>query len=62
MTIDLGTYRIFSTEIVNHNTLGMCCEKTCSRPYSEFISIKLNGMVLVIPVCKKHANELEGVV
>ena len=59
--INLGTHKIFTSEIVNHNSLGMCCEKTCSRPYSEFVYLKLNGMDLIVPVCRVHADLLEGV-
>ena len=57
--IDLGFRKVFTSEIENLNTLGMCSQISCSRPYSEFISLKLNGMVLIVPVCKKHGSELE---
>lgn len=59
MTSDFGFARVCADEIVNLNTLGMCCEQTCSRPYSHFVLVKLNGMELNIGVCRKHAEELE---
>jgi hypothetical protein len=59
MVADAGFVKLYAEEIVNHNCLGMCCEQTCSRPYSYFILVKLNGLVLNIGLCQKHAEEFE---
>lgn len=59
MPVELGNKKVFTSEVLNHNSLGMCCQAVCSKPYSEFFSIRFNGMVLIVPVCKAHSILLE---
>jgi hypothetical protein len=44
------------SEIENHNTIGMCCEKECANSETNYMIIKLYGMELHIVLCDIHAE------
>lgn len=46
----------FSTDIINYNFDGMCSEAHCSNKYTHVVSITHNGIELMIPLCKTHAD------
>ena len=48
-------------KIANFNFEGMCSEEKCSDKYTQVAYLTLNGVKLIIPVCDKHAGEMDEV-
>ena len=51
--------KVSMERITNDNCQGLCIQEYCSAPYTYYTKIILNGMRLVIGLCKKHAEEFE---
>jgi hypothetical protein len=59
MPVNLGYHKIFTAEVHNFNAIGMCSQSWCSKKYTEYTAVVLNGLELYIPFCKAHASEFE---
>lgn len=46
-------------DIKNYNFEGMCSEERCDEPYTHTFAMTVNGLKMIIPVCEKHAKEME---
>ncbi len=46
-------------KIENYNYCNLCSESTCSKPETEIINVKINGMKIILCFCKKHSEEWE---
>ena len=44
-------------EIENDNCKDMCDNLYCDQPYTHYIYLKLNGMDVVLSLCKECAEE-----
>ena len=51
--------RVYVDRIQNFNFTGMCSEQTCSRKYTHYITHVIDGVTLLIPLCKEHADIIE---
>ena len=47
------------SEIDNYNFEGMCSEEKCSAKYTKVFYMTVNGVELMIPICDKHAEEMD---
>jgi hypothetical protein len=45
-------------KIENHNFLGICCEESCGVEYTHCLKKTINGVKVLIPLCKQHYWEL----
>lgn len=43
-------------EVQNFNATGLCSEKTCDKPYTHYVTHVIHGVILLTPLCEKHAN------
>ncbi len=46
-------------EIQNYNCAGLCMEKTCDKPQTQFIQVCINDMEFLIGFCDEHAEQFE---
>jgi len=53
------TFKISVDTITNHNTEGVCSEKTCNTVESHFMKVELYGIEFIIGLCKRHHDLLE---
>jgi len=45
--------------IINPNCCGICSERTCDNPSTEFQLVNVNGMEFLIEFCSEHAEMFE---
>jgi len=43
-------------EIKNDNCAGLCAHKYCDKRYTQFITIEIAGMPVIISFCDEHAE------
>lgn len=46
-------------EIINDNCKDLCDHTYCNKPYTHFENVFINGMEIMITLCKKHAEEFD---
>lgn len=44
-------------QIENYNFDGLCAENFCSKRYTHYRIIELEGMKIIIALCEKHAEK-----
>ena len=49
-----------TNEITNYNCAEMCVEETCSKKYTRYDKIKIQGIEIIIAFCDKHAGIYEN--
>ena len=53
------TLKISVGTISNHNTKGVCSEKTCNTVKSHFMKVEFYGIEFVVGLCKRHYDLVE---
>ena len=51
--------KLFTRPIISYNDNLMCAEDACFNMPTEYCHFTLNGLVLYIQLCKKHARLIE---
>lgn len=52
---------ISSGEIQNHNTIGLCVEKSCDKKETHYHIIRIEDIELSIPFCKDHYEKMDDI-
>ena len=46
--------------ITNHNCYNLCDEERCDDKPEYFERVKINGLIVVLGLCKKHSEKWEN--